>query len=142
MLSKKKVKFHTPRKAMRILLQMFIKEESIALDEVSIVLLNDNELLQINRKVLNHNFYTDIISFDNRNTYYGQIELCISIDRVRDNAQKNKCPVTLEFLRVFIHGMLHIAGYRDKKKKDILEMRKRENYYLNFVSRETRKAIC
>lgn len=86
----------------------------------------------MNKRYLNHDFYTDIITFDlsesKSSIIYG--ELYISIDRVKDNAQNNKSTFLNELQRVIFHGALHLCGYKDKTKADIKEMRKKEAEYL------------
>ncbi len=95
-----------------------------SVEELNIVFMSDDELLKINQQFLQHDYYTDIITFDNGTT--DQLimgELYISLDRVRDNAKTMGEKYQLELFRVVAHGVLHLIGYQDKKSKQIVEMR-------------------
>lgn len=98
--------------------------------EISIILLSDEELLKINIDYLQHDYYTDIITFDYSEGCKISGELYISVDRVKENAQKYGYRFEEELKRVIIHGILHLCGYKDKSKKEQHEMRKKEDYYL------------
>jgi rRNA maturation RNase YbeY len=92
---------------------------------------SDKALLEINKTHLQHNYYTDIITFNL--ALPGQPvegEVYISIDRVRDNAQDFDQTFRQELHRVIFHGALHLCGYKDKSPSDIRTMRKREDKYL------------
>ncbi len=100
--------------------------EGKQLGEVGVHLVNDDELLKINRDFLNHDYLTDIITFDR---CYNQIvtgELWISLDRVINNAQELKVGVQEEFYRVLAHGVLHLIGYKDKSSEEAELMREKE----------------
>jgi rRNA maturation RNase YbeY len=87
---------------------------------------------------LNHDYYTDIITFDYSENDVVSGDLFISFDRVKDNANTYGISFENELKRVVYHGILHLCGYKDKTEKDVIEMREKENYYLSqFVSRET-----
>lgn len=88
---------------------------------------SDRELLKINKKHLNHDTYTDIITFDYSLNGQVMAEVYISVDRVRDNAKTNKTSQKQEFLRVLVHGLLHCCGYKDKTKAETMQMRQLEN---------------
>lgn len=99
--------------------------------------MNDDELLEMNRKYLNHDYYTDIITFDvsiQKNELHG--ELYISLDRISDNAKQFNVSRETELLRVICHGFLHLTGLKDKTTKQIEQMRRAEeeclNLYLQF----------
>ena len=86
----------------------------------------------INKKILNHNYYTDIITFnlsEDKSDIVG--EIYISVDRVKDNAYQLNESFKTELHRVMFHGILHLCGLEDKTKKDILLMRAKEDFYLN-----------
>lgn len=91
----------------------------------------DDELLDINRTYLSHDYYTDIITFD-LSEEKGLIEgdIYISIDRVKDNAKLNSVLFETELKRVMAHGLLHLIGFKDKSKKEISDMREAENQAL------------
>ncbi len=91
----------------------------------------DEYLIQVNREFLQHDDYTDIITFDlSEPGGPTQGEIYISIDRVRDNAKATKTKIYEELHRVIFHGALHLCGYKDKKASDIKVMRAKEDYYL------------
>lgn len=91
---------------------------------------SDTRLLEINKKFLNHDYYTDIISFDFSEGVSTQAEVYISIDRVKENARGLGVSFKSELHRVVFHGALHLCGYGDKTKKARETMRKKEDYYL------------
>ena len=94
---------------------------------------SDKQLLEINRKYLGKDYYTDIITFDlSDNKSYVRGESYISIERARDNAKALAIPFSAELHRVVFHGALHLCGYEDNTKKNILLMRKKEDYYLSL----------
>ena len=91
---------------------------------------NDEELLEINRRFLNHNYYTDIITFDYSRGKKISGELFISEDRVVENAKKEITPFNQERDRVIAHGVLHLLGFKDKTEKEQEEMRLKEDQFL------------
>lgn len=91
---------------------------------------NDDELLEMNRKFLNHNYYTDIITFDYSRGKKISGELFISEDRVVENANKETIPFEQERDRVIAHGVLHLLGFKDKTEKEQEEMRLKEDQFL------------
>jgi len=95
--------------------------------EVNYIFCDDEYLLQINQQYLNHDYYTDIISFDY--TIGNEIngDIFISIDRVKENAIDYKVSFHEELLRVLSHGILHFCGHKDKTEEDEVLMRKKEN---------------
>jgi rRNA maturation RNase YbeY len=97
---------------------------------LSFVFCTDDYLLEVNKKFLNHDYYTDIITFDysESNTVSG--DLIISIDRVKENALTHQCSFNLELNRVIIHGVLHLLGFSDKTDDQISKMRELEGLYL------------
>jgi probable rRNA maturation factor len=119
-------------------LKSLVLSEGFVLGDVAIVLCSDDYLLKVNQDFLNHDYYTDIITFDycENGTING--DLLISTDRVLENSINEKTNFSDELHRVVFHGMLHLCGFKDKSKKDIEMMRFKESYYLNlFVPRET-----
>lgn len=101
------------------------KEENIVL-----VMCSDNFLLELNKKHLNHDYFTDIITFSYTTNNHISGDLFISVDRVKDNARNQKLSFENELERVIYHGVLHLCGYNDKTPEEIKEMRSKENYYL------------
>jgi len=109
-----------------------ITAEGYKLKELTYIFCSDSYLLQINQQYLNHDTYTDIITFDNSDiakTIIGDI--FISIDRIRENALKFSHTEADELHRVIIHGALHLLGYKDKSLVDKKKMTLKEDFYLN-----------
>ena len=99
--------------------------------KLGIVLLSDEELLEMNRNVLGHDFYTDILTFEiERKGNYLEAELYFSLDRAQENALRYKVSLRNELVRLAIHGMLHLAGYDDKTSIGKKKMRKMEQEFL------------
>lgn len=109
-----------------------------SLGDLSLIFCSDEYLLEINKTHLNHDYYTDIITFDYCEGLTISGDLFISIDRVKENALGLNEMFHVELLRVIAHGTLHLLGFGDKSDEDALEMRNQENFALDlFVSRET-----
>jgi probable rRNA maturation factor len=108
-----------------------IVAEGFNLQELNYIFCSDAYLLQINRQYLDHDTYTDIITFDNA-TEKGKItgDIFISIPRIRENALKFKTTINDELHRVMIHGVLHLLGYKDKSPAAKKKMTQKEDYYL------------
>ena len=104
-----------------------IQSESKKEGDINYVFCDDDYILQINQQYLNHDYYTDIISFDYcvGNELHGDI--FISIDRVRENAADYNVSFEEELKRVLIHGVLHYCGYKDKTEDEEMLMRSKEN---------------
>lgn len=112
-------------------IQKAIKKEKRKLSEINFILCSDEYLLAINKEYLNHNTYTDIVTFDNSDdSGFIEGDIFISVERVKENAAKYKRPFEEELRRVLIHGVLHLIGYSDKKISQKAEMREKENTYL------------
>ena len=106
-------------------------KEGIRIETLHYVFCSDDFVLDINKRYLNHNFYTDIISFDlseQRGHLIGDVY--ISIDRVKENAKTGGNRYTHELLRVIFHGALHFCGYKDKKPADQKTMRSMEDKWM------------
>jgi rRNA maturation RNase YbeY len=101
--------------------------------DITIVFCSDNYLLEMNKKYLEHDYFTDIITFDYVENDIISGDLFISIDRVKDNAEKFNTTFINELIRVVFHGVLHLAGYKDKTTPDQQLMREKENFYLSGV---------
>jgi probable rRNA maturation factor len=130
-------------------IKLCIEEEGFTTGELNYILCSDDYLLEMNKQYLDHDTYTDIITFDTSSgeqrakskeqrlpTLNSQLptkisgDIFISIDRVKENAKKFEVTEFDELRRVLIHGALHLMGYKDKSKKDVELMRNKENYYL------------
>lgn len=109
-----------------------IAAEGFQLDELSYIFCSDAYLLAINQQYLDHDTYTDIVTFDNSEAP-GEIigDIFISVDRIRENAEKFKQAFIDELHRVMIHGALHLLGYKDKKPAEKQKMTEMEDFYLN-----------
>lgn len=108
-----------------------ITAEGYSLAELNFIFCSDDYLLRINQEFLQHDYYTDVITFDNADepkTILGDI--FISIDRVKENAVENGTTTSDELNRIMAHGTLHLLGYKDKSKKDKEEMTSKEDFYL------------
>jgi len=114
-------------------LKLVIKSEKKASGDIQFIFCNDEFLLGINQAYLNHDTYTDIITFPtSQNASIISGEIYISIERVKENASIRNIKFEFELSRVMVHGILHLMGYRDKTKAEQSEMRAKEDYYLNL----------
>jgi probable rRNA maturation factor len=112
-------------------IELIFKKEMRTLDTINYVFCSDKAVLEINKKYLNHDFYTDVITFDlSPNEKAISAEVYISIERIRDNAKQLGLSIKSELHRVLFHAALHLCGYNDKKRKDRELMRKRESELL------------
>ncbi len=133
------------RALIRTLLKHISETENKKIESLGYVFYSDDELLELNISYLNHNTYTDIITFDLGNTKSEEIigEIYISRDRVKENANTYGVSFEDELIRVISHGLLHLMGYKDKSTKDASIMREQEERCLSLwreissVSRET-----
>jgi rRNA maturation RNase YbeY len=115
-----------------------LSKEGFNVGEISVVFCSDDYLLEINKQYLNHDYYTDIITFDYSDNIIVSGDLFISCDRVKENATIYAVSMNYELCRVIYHGILHLCGYNDKSEEERITMREKENEYLDlFVSRET-----
>ena len=106
------------------------KQEGKKILELSYVFCSDDYLLQINKEYLNHDTLTDIVTFDNsEDPKKIEGDIFISIDRVKENGKKLGTSET-ELERVMVHGLLHLLGYKDKKKEDKALMTEKEDFYI------------
>ena len=116
-----------------------LKKYSKTSENINYIFCADDFLLSINKKYLQHNYYTDIITFELSDKDQIIADIYISADRVRDNAKKYNVSFHSEILRMLIHGALHLSGFNDKTPSDYKRMKELEMVYLKkyFVSRET-----
>ena len=101
--------------------------------EINIILTNDRNLQEINVRYLMRDSYTDIITFDYSEAGTISGDLYISLDRIKENAEKYEEVEELELWRVIVHGLLHLTGYRDSNKKEKMIIREKENFYLDLI---------
>ena len=109
-------------------------EESREVGNITFVFCDDNYILKINKEFLDHDTYTDIITFDYSVGNEIISEIYVSTDRVEENAKKYKQTFENEIHRVMIHGVLHLCGYNDKLAEEKQIMRDKENHYLSLLA--------
>ena len=115
-----------------------ITSEGFDEGDITVVFVTDEYLLKMNKTHLDHDFYTDIITFDYTESNFISGDLFISYDRVLDNSKEFNVSSYNELCRVVFHGVLHLCGYKDKSSEDEKLMRAKESFYLEkYVSRET-----
>lgn len=112
---------------------LLIKNELKVVGDISVVFCSDEYLLDMNQKYLEHDYFTDVITFDyvEGDTISG--DLFISLDRVNDNARQFNTSFIREVYRVVFHGILHLVGYNDKTDEEVKIMRAKEEFYLKDV---------
>ena len=127
------------RVALKLFLEKQMKKEGIRIECLQYVFCSDKYLLEINKQFLNHDYYTDIISFD-LSEVKGELigDIYISVDRVKENAKLVKTTQTNELLRVIFHGALHFCGYKDKKPADTKLMRSMEDKWIKAYLKLTK----
>lgn len=108
-------------------------KEGKQLGPITVVLGTDDWLLEQNKLYLNHDYYTDIITFDYSEGSIISGDLLISIDRVYDNASIYNVSRETELNRVIVHGLLHLLGYNDESEEELKLMREKEDYYLSLL---------
>jgi rRNA maturation RNase YbeY len=127
------------KSAFKEALALLFEKENVSLKRLNYVFCSDEYLLKMNQQYLKHSTLTDVITFPfSTKDEPVSAEIYISIERIRENAKTYGIQYQNELLRVMIHGALHLCGYDDKKKSLQLQMRAKEDYYLNQfkVSRE------
>ncbi len=109
--------------------------EDVDISFINYIITDDEYLLDINKKHLNHDYFTDIITFPYQEGNHIEADIFVSIDRVRDNAMNLNIDFHEELRRVMIHGVLHLIGYNDKTEIQKKIMREKENFYLGRFSK-------
>ena len=127
------------RLAVKSWLKQIIESRNKSVGEISIVMCSDKLLLETNQKYLNHDYYTDIITFDYTEEDRISGDLMISYERVKENAKKEKVTVQDELRRVMAHGVLHLLGFKDKSEREAAEMRAQEDAALDLFHVEHSK---
>jgi len=111
-----------------------LQEEGILIHkvvrDVSFIFCSDEYLLALNKQYLSHDYYTDVITFDNSDEQVFSGDIFISVDRVKENAETYGQSFIDELHRVMIHGILHLSGYKDANDDESLIIRSKEDYYL------------
>lgn len=109
-----------------------IEKEGFNNGNISVIFCSDDYLLSLNKKHLNHDYFTDIITFSFNEEGIISGDLFISVDRTRENAEKNRASFSNEVGRLVIHGMLHLCGFNDKLEEEAKTMRIKEEEYLKM----------
>lgn len=113
-------------------LKVVAESEIRKLGAVNVIFCSDNYILDINQRYLQHDYFTDIITFDYCEGNVLSGDLFISVDSVRENALFYGTEFEDELNRVIVHGVLHLIGYDDHSEEDIVMMRSKENFYLDL----------
>ena len=113
-------------------LRLVAESEIRRIGQISIIFCSDNYILDVNQQYLQHDYFTDIITFDYCEGDRLSGDLFISVDTVRENALEYGTEFIDELNRVIVHGILHLIGYDDYSDEDIAVMRKKEDYYLSL----------
>ncbi|MCH2229431.1 MAG: rRNA maturation RNase YbeY [Crocinitomicaceae bacterium] len=114
-------------------LSVVVSRETFSLGDVNLVFCSEAFLLEMNQKYLNHDYHTDVITFDYTENDVVSGDLFISIDMVRHNAVFNNCGFIDELRRVVVHGVLHLCGYNDKTLVDQEKMSMKEDECLALI---------
>ena len=124
----------TQKQATRQWLKQQAEREGFSVGDLNYIFCSDEHILQVNRDYLQHDYYTDIITFD-QSEENGKIEgdIFISVDRVADNASQLGIPAEQEMRRVLAHGLLHLCGYGDKTNEEEIQMRVKEEEWLRYL---------
>ena len=108
-------------------------EENNKIENLNFLIVDDKRMIHFNKTYLNHNYPTDIITFNTSENKKISGDIIISLERVEENAKEYKVELEEELWRVMAHGLLHLLGYNDKSKEEKEKMRKKENYYLDKI---------
>ena len=110
--------------------------EEKEIKQVTYIFCDDEYLLEINKQYLNHDFYTDIITFPYKQGSEIESDIFISVDRVKENASLYKVEFDRELIRVIAHGILHLMGYKDKTEEEEKVMREKEDWAIELFYKE------
>jgi rRNA maturation RNase YbeY len=117
----------------KLWLNSISNNEGKKIESLSFLFVDDEEMLKYNKKYLQHESYTDVITFDSSEDKKIAGDIIISLERVNDNAKFYQVSYNYELQRVMAHGLLHLLGYNDKNKEEKKIIRKKENYYLDSI---------
>ena len=117
----------------KLWLNSISNNEGKKIESLSFLFVDDEEILKYNKKYLQHESYTDVITFDSSADKKIAGDIIISLERVNDNAKFYQVSYNYELQRVMAHGLLHLLGYNDKNKEEKKIIRKKENYYLDNI---------
>ena len=113
-------------------LKLVAESEIRRIGQINIIFCSDNYILDVNQRYLQHDYFTDIITFDYCEGDRLSGDLFISVDTVRENSIEYGTDFNDELNRVMVHGVLHLIGYDDHSDEDVAQMRKKEDYYLSL----------
>ena len=113
-------------------LKKLIILEGKKVGKISYIFQSDEGLLKVNRDFLQHDYYTDVITFDYVKGKTISADIFVSLPRISENAQAHSKDFKSELHRVLAHGLLHLCGYKDKTDDEKTEMRSKEEYYLKI----------
>lgn len=128
--------FNIDKRTLKKIVNQIIKTTGKIFSSIELSFVSDKELLELNKKFLNHNYYTDILTFSYTLQEPFETEIVISYDRAVENAKKYRTKFEKEILRLITHGILHTVGFEDKTKAQKIKMRKLENNILNNLKLE------
>ncbi len=126
------------KREMNVWIKQIAAIEGYKVGDVSYIFCSDKKILEMNRTYLQHDYYTDIITFDYTENKKIGGDIFVSIDTVRSNAEKYNVPFEQELRRVIIHGILHLCGQKDKSAEDRDEMIRKEDAALNIYKIKNR----
>ena len=129
-------RFRGWKKTVKIIQEVIAKEEKIS-GELNFIITNDKNLREINVEFLEHDYNTDVISFNYNNGNSINGEVYVSLDRVKENSLNYNVSLKNELFRVIIHGVLHLLGYNDSSEEERSEMRKLEDYWMKSAKLNT-----
>ncbi len=119
-----------PRRELKKWLKSVIETEGKKLSDVNYIFCTDDYLLEVNKQYLDHDYYTDIITFDYVEGDEISGDIFVSVDRVKDNANEFNVSFDEELRRILVHGVLHLLGYPDKQPEERKKMTAKEDFYL------------
>lgn len=119
-----------PRKDLKNWIKSVVVAEGKKLGDVNYIFCTDDYLLEVNKQYLDHDYYTDIITFDYVEDNIISGDIFVSIDRVKDNSDQFGVSFDVELRRILVHGVLHLLGYPDKEPDQKKLMTAKEDFYL------------
>lgn len=122
------------KKVIKAWLKSVIQLENKVLGVINVIVVSDEELLDINKKFLKQDYFTDVICFNYNENDVVSGDIYISLDRINENAKKLKDTPETEFHRVIVHGVLHLLGYDDKTSNQKVQIRSKEDVYLQILN--------
>ncbi len=125
----------------KIWLEQVISLEGKKLGDINYIICDDEHLLKVNQDFLNHDYYTDIITFDYVKGKNISGDIFVSLPRISENAVLHQKDFESELLRVLVHGVLHLCGYKDKSDEQATEMRLKEDFYIDYYGNVSRGTL-